>query len=125
MVRGDGHEGGLGHGALARAAHAPQQGVVGRQAAREAGQVLHEPRLLAVHADQQVQGQAVVRRRREALPRGLVAEQPGGGEVGLGGGGRGQALQGLGDARQQGFQLIGHGRVPSGRGDALQNAPGR
>jgi hypothetical protein len=39
----------------------------------------------------------------------IVAEQPRGGEIGPGGLRRRQTLQGLGDPRQDGFQLVRHG----------------
>ncbi len=122
MARGDGHEGGLGHGALAGAPNAPEQGVVGWQAIGEAAQILHEPALLRFDPDQEVDGQLVVRRRMEPLGRGLVTEQPGAAEIRRGRGRRRQPLQGLGDARQQGIELVRHGVVSYPDGGLIAKA---
>ena len=96
---GLGHEGGLGQRALAGAARRPTAGRGWTAGRGEAAQVLDEPRLLAVDADQQVERQAVVgggqeARRSPASWRNSRAAA----KSGAAGGGRRQALQGLGDA---------------------------
>jgi len=102
------HEGGLGERALAGAAHAPQQGVVVGQAAGEPLEVFQETRLLAVDAYQALQRQRIVRRGMEGAACGIVAEQPGGGDVERRRRRRGQPLQGFGDAGQHGLQVGVH-----------------
>jgi hypothetical protein len=67
---GQHHEGGLGQRALAGAAHAPQQHVVAGQADGEAAEVLDEPVLLPLDADQQVQRQRIVGSRYEGAGPG-------------------------------------------------------
>jgi hypothetical protein len=74
--------------------------VVRRQTLGEAGQVLDEPVLLAVDADQQVEGQGVVGRRLERAGMGVVAVEPGIGEIRRRRGRGRQPLQRLGDPAQ-------------------------
>ena len=101
-------EGRLGQRALARAAHAPEQRMVVGQADREPLEVLKEPVPLALHADQGGQGQGIVRRRVEGAAGRVVPEQACVGEVRRGRRRRGQALQRLGDAVQNRFELMRH-----------------
>ncbi len=86
--------------------------MVTRQGPREAAQVLDETALLPLDPDQQIQGQAIVGGRDEGLPSGDVAVEPRIPEIRPDGGGRSQALERLGDAGQQGRNIISHTPLP-------------
>ena len=103
-----GHEGRLGHRALPGATDAPEQDMVEGEARGEALEVGAQEGLLAIHPHQGVEGQGVVPSGCEPGPGGVVAEQPRQTEVGNLGRARRQALQRLGDADQQGGQVLGH-----------------
>ena len=83
--------------------------MVAGQAAGEPLQVLEETALLAIDAQEGIEGQGIVRRGMEAAGYGIVPEEAGAGEVGLDLDGRGKALKGLGDTDENGMQRVFHG----------------
>ena len=106
------HERRLGQRALAGSAHPPQQRVVRRQAAGEALQVLQEPGLLPLDADQAVQRQRIVGRGMKAADGRIVAEQAPGCEVRRGDRCGRQAFQRLGDPGEDGLNRAFHRPLP-------------
>ena len=98
----------LDQGALAHAAGAPEQGVVGRQAFGEAAGVLQQGRLLALDALQQPDLDPVdPGHRLQEVALGVPDEGIGGVERGQGRGQGCQALEGVGNAPQQQGKVLG------------------
>ena len=89
--------------ALARAARAPEQGVVGRQAPGEAPRVVQQDVAVAIDPAQQLElDPAHPVDRLEAGALGMPDEGLGAVEGGRGRVCRGQALEGFGDLAEQG-----------------------
>ena len=84
--------------------------MVAGQAGCEPAQVLDEPILLPLDADQGLQWQRIVGGRMEGAAGRIVAEKPRAAEFRRNGAGRPQPLEGLGDAGENGVQLMGHCR---------------
>lgn len=111
--------------ALAHAARAPQECIVGGQAAREAQRVVEKLIARAVDALQQANLHAADPRHRfEPLGISMPDEGVGGIEVRTGGARGSHALQGLRDAGKDGAEIVHrmcHERTPWRRAIAVRN----